>query len=256
MKQDNSKELQLLNAEQIKARRVPLEDAEITPSKTNKWHCGYCNKKFSGETYFLRHHCEPRRRIDELKSPLGQAAYGYYKDWMRLKKFSAPGPEAFMESKYYRTFINFAQMVIDSNLSRPDRYIELMLEGGVQPMLWCREQCYAVYLEWMDKLTDPIEQVSESINYLMDICEKEEVELPEIFNHLGAQRLLSLIRQRRLTPWFLFCSPAFGKILKTLDKSQLTVFNNVVNSSYWGDRFQKEKATLETIKNIVKEMGL
>jgi len=251
-----STELKLLNAEQIAARRIPLEDAEIKTSSHSKWHCAFCDKRFAAEGNFMKHHCEEKRRLEQLKSPLGQAALGYYRDWMKLKKFSQPSAEAFMESRYYRPFITFAQLVIDANISRPDRYAELMVEGDISPTLWCRGQCYAMYLEWTDKLTDPLDQVQESINYLLDLCEKEGVELPKIFEHLGAQRVLSLVRQRRLTPWLLFCSPKFGKFLKLLDQSQLKVFDGVVSSSYWGNRFQTEKATINNIKMIVAEVGL
>jgi len=204
----------------------------------------------------MRHHCEPKRRAQELMSPIGQAAFGYYRDWMKMKRFSQPGAAAFMESKYYRAFVNFAQLVIDANISRPDKYMALMVEADVLPVLWCREQCYAVYLDWTDKLSDPLEQVQDSVNFLFDLCEKESVKIADIFNHLGGQRVLSLVRQRRLTPWLLFCSSKFGVFIKTLDKSQLVAFNAVVNSAYWGGRFQTEKATVNNIKQIAAEVGL
>ena len=85
---------------------------------------------------------------------------------------------------------------------------------------------------------------------------REGAELEKVFEHLGVQRILSLIRQRRLSPWFLFCSSAFGKVLKQLDKEHLKSFDAVVNSSYWGNTFQKHKGTVEQIKMIVKELGL
>jgi hypothetical protein len=253
---ENFSEVKLLSPEEIAARRVPIEQADFMAHSHNKWHCTFCNKRFAGENTFMKHHCEPRRRMEELRSPVGQAAFGYYRDWMRARKFSIPGAAAFMESKFYRPFLQFAQMVIDANIARPDRYIEIMVEAEIQPVLWCREQCYALYVEWTDKLTEPLEQVQESVNYLMDICEKENVQLPNAFNHLGPQRVISLVRQRRLSPWLIFCSPTFGKLLKSMDKGHITTFNNIVNAQYWGERFQKERATIEQIKGIVKELGL
>lgn len=248
---------ELMNAEQIAKRRVPLEDAEVTVATRSKWKCTYCQRNFGNETMFMKHPCEPRRRAQELASPLGQAAYGYYRDWMKLKKFSQPGAMAFMESKYYRAFINFAQMVIDANVSRPDKYMQIMVDCDVLPILWCRDQAYALYLAWSDKLANPLELVQNSVEYLIDLSEKEGVELDKIFEHLGAQQVLSLIRQRRLTPWLLFCSTCFDKqILKKLDPSQLVAFNAVVNAQYWAGRFAKEKATLEEVKTIVKGIGL
>jgi hypothetical protein len=245
-----------LNAEEIAARRVPVEDAEMNLARAKNWHCHYCNHRFKNELTFMKHHCEPKRRAQELMTPIGQAAFEFYREWMRMKKYSQPSAAAFMESKFYRSFLNFAQLVQDANISKPERYMALMIEADILPILWCRDQCYSVYLDYMDKVSDPIEQVQDSINYLLDICEKEGYSLSNVFEKLGAQQVLSLVRQRRLTPWLLFCSPTFGSLLKTLDKHQLAAFNTVVNANYWQERFTEEKKVLDDIRHIVKELGL
>jgi hypothetical protein len=255
-KTPETKKPELLNPEQIAARRVPIEDVELNLGKNGNWQCHYCSRRFMGEGTFMRHHCEPKRRAEELINPIGQAAFGYYREWMRKKKFSQPAAAAFMESKYYRAFINFAQMIIDANIARPEIYMDLMIAGSILPILWCRDSAYAIYLEWSEKLVDPLEQVQDSVNYLFDICEKENIKISNIFVSMGAQRVLSLIRQRRLTPWLLFCSPKFGDLLRTLDKSQLIAFNSVVNGTYWSNKFQSEKSTIIAIKEIVAEVGL
>lgn len=255
-REEVSSEPVLLSPEQIALRRIPIEDAELNLAKRSNWHCSYCDRRFSGEGTFMKHHCEPRRRQQELKSPIGQAALSYYRAWMHCKRFSQPGAEAFLESKFYRTFIKFAEMVQAANIAKPEKYIEIMVENDLNPTLWCRDSAYAWYLDWSDKLSDPLDQVQASVEYLMDLSEKEGVKLSDIFNHLGSQQVLSLIRQRRLSPWLLFCSPTFGALLKTLDQSQLQVFNQVVNAGYWGERFKTEKATIENVKQIVKAVGL
>lgn len=249
-------ELVLLNSEEIAARRIPVEDAELSLGKNGNWLCHYCSRRFSSEGVFMRHHCEPKRRAQELASPAGMAAYGYYREWMKLKKYSQPSSAAFMESKYYRSFMNFTQLVMDANIARPDKYVEIMVATDILPTLWCRNSAYALYLEWSDKLSDPLDQVQESIAYLMDLAEKENVELTDIFDHLGPQRVISLVRQRRLDPWFLFCSSKFGVLLKKLDSSQLTAFDQVVNSAHWSGKFQSNKQLVTDIKMIAKEMGL
>lgn len=254
-KVDNSAPV-VLNAAQIEARRIPIEEAEITLSKVSNWQCHHCERRFSSESIFMRHHCEPKRRSQEIATPLGISAYSLYKDWMRLRKFGQPNQAAFLESKFYRSFINFAQLIVDTNISNPQKYIEIMVAGEIQPVLWCNKNAYALYLDWTDKLSDPIDQVGASINYLMDISEKNDVKLEDIFTHLGPQEIIQLVRQRRLSPWLLFCSSKFGQFLKTLDSSHLVSFNSVVNAEYWGGRFQKDKASVESIKNIAKQMGL
>lgn len=249
-------EFKLLSEDEVASRRVSLEEAEVSASKQSNWLCSDCNRRFSNENFFMRHTCEPRRKREEFSSPLGQAAYSYYLDWMTLRKYSKPNASAFMESKFFRPFMKFSQLVIDANISRPDRYMELMVEGEVQPMLWHTTSAYTLYTRYLDLLADPLEQVSDSINYLMDICQNEDIELKNIFQHLGVQRLLNLIRQRRLSPWFLFCSSEFGKVIKSIDKSHLRAFNLVVNAEYWGGRFSESKNTVQEIKLVIQGMGL
>lgn len=246
----------LLNKEQIAARRIPLDESMLTVSRRKNWFCDYCNRHFSGEMTFMKHYCEPKRRAQELASPLGQAAYSYYREWMRLKKYSQPSSSAFVESKFYRAFINFAEMVIKANIPSPDKYIQLMVEGDIMPVLWCRDSAYAIYIEWVDRKSNPIDQVQQTVNYLFDLAEKDGVKIQDIFDHLGIQEIISLVRQRKLTPWFLFCSAKFGAVLKKMDKSQLAAFNAVINSAFWAEKFQKNKSVIDDIKMIASEVGL
>ena len=246
----------LLNLEEIAARRIPVENTEIVPGRAGNWYCHYCSRRYMSETLFMKHHCEPKRRAQELMSPVGQAAYGYYRDWMKLKRYSQPSSAAFLESKYYRSFLKFAQLVIDAGISKPERYIELMVAGEIMPPLWCRNEAYSVYLDWMDKLEDPMAQVVDSVSFLLDVCDREGTTMSKVFVHLGAQRIISLLRQRQLTPWLLFCSASFGQLLKTLDESELRAFNSVVNSSYWATRFAESQATITEIKTLAAEVGL
>lgn len=250
-------EIKLLTPEEIEKRRIPVvEKGMPTHASEGLWQCNYCENKFHSEVRFMKHFCEPKRRANTLSSPQGQAAFAFYRDWMKARKFGQPSAAAFLDSKYYRAFVNFAKHIADANISRPDKYLELMVEIDMMPSMWCSSAAYTIYTAWFDSQHDPIEQVSESIGYLLTICEAENVQLPNIFQHLGVQRILSYVRQRRLSPWFLFCSAAFGKILKQLDSAHIKAFDTVVNSSYWGEKFKKEQATLEQIKIIVKEMGL
>lgn len=246
----------LLSQEQIDARRIPIEEAEFNLSKNKNWQCPYCTKRFTNETNFMKHFCEPKRRSEEMATPLGSSAYWLYTEWMRIRKFGQPSTSAFIESKYYRSFVNFAQMVANANIARPEKYISIMVEADILPVLWCRDDAYALYLEWVDKLSDPYDEVASSVNYLMDVCERDSVDLGDVFAHLGPNNIIGLIRQRRLTPWLLFCSASFGRFLKTLDREHLKIFNSVVNASFWSDKFARERAIVENVKTIAREVGL
>lgn len=249
-------ELKLLNPEQIAARRVPLEEVSAKAARSSNWICHYCSKKFSSEVVFLKHACEEKRRALEMKSPLGQAAYSYFKLWFKLRRFGEQPVSAFVESRFYRMFINFAQMVVDANIAKPEKYIQLMVDANIQPPLWCKDGAYAIYLDWYDKTYDPLQQVSDSIEYLMTIAEKEGVPLTSIFEHLGSQKVLALMRQRRLSPWFLYKSTKFIELLRKLDKQELNAFGIVANISMWANRFKKKESLTKEIITIVQGVGL
>ena len=204
----------------------------------------------------MKHQCKEKRRAELMKQPLGQSAYSFYCTWMKMRKYSQQTTAAFMESRFYQAFVKFAEMVVDANISRPDKFIEIMVDGEVQPPLWCSPEAYNLYTAWYDSLHDPLSQVEESIAYLIDVADKDGVLLENIFDHLGAQRILSFVRQRRLSPWFLFCSSKFSKAIKQMDPAHLKAFDMVINSNYWGKKFQESKATIAQIKEITKELNL
>lgn len=248
----------MLDDAAISARRISADDAEISSTyKRGVWQCHYCVKRFSQEATFMRHTCEQKRRAQEIIHPTGQAAFGYYNMWLKHKKFKAQTIDAFMQARYYRAFLKFAQMVVAAGISKPERYVKLMSEmDNITPDLWCREQSYRVYLDWMDKQEDPLSQVQSSIICLMDIGEKESIDYTKVVEHIGPQRMLVLITQRKLSPWFLLHSSSVQTLLKTLDPEQLKAFDQAINISAWVERLEEHHHLRKDILQIIKEVGL
>jgi hypothetical protein len=253
--QDLTKEM--LNPDAIAERRISLEEADIrVANKQGHWLCHYCAKRFTNEMVFMRHVCKEKTRAQEIASPAGQAAYSFYCEWMRQKKFKTQTVEAFTNSRYYKAFVNFAKMVAKAGISKPDRYIELMVDGSITPDLWCREQCYSTYLDYMDTREKPLDQVAASIQCLMDLADSQGVEYSKIIAHLGVQGTLQLIVQRKLSPWFLFHSSTAQELIRTLTIEEKKAYDQVIKFSMWAERLQENAAIREEIKSIVREVGL
>jgi len=255
--------LEILNVEQIAARRVPVEDAEISLGKSSNWYCHFCKKKFSSEMFFLRHRCDAKEKVQTLASPTGQAAFGYYNEWLRQRRFTPQTATTFLESKLFKTFVKFAQMVIDANIAKPEKYISIMLVADLNPTMWCRSNAYSLYLDHIDALSDPMQEVQDSINYLFDLCEKEEwlndddtPNIKGVFVLMGVQRILSYLRQKRLSPWLLFCSKTFNEVLKHMDPSERSSLNNIINAEHWANKFKKNPQTVKDIVTITQALGL
>ena len=58
----------------------------------------------------MKHNCEEKKRLDEIRSPIGQSAYQYYSNWMRENGRSVPPLETFIHSSLYNTFIRQASI--------------------------------------------------------------------------------------------------------------------------------------------------
>ena len=250
----------MIDQKAIDERRISIEDSEIAEPRTYKravWYCHYCTRKFASENIFTRHFCEEKRRSEEIKSPLGQAAFSYFTIWMKARKHKEQKIEAFLESRYYKSFIRFASMVIAAGISNPEKYIRLMVDASsITPDLWCREQCYKIYLDWMDKQDNPMEQVESSISCIMDLADRDSVPYEKVIEFLGPQRILKLIQQRRLSPWYLLHSDQVKTMLKSLDQTSLKSFDQAINISAWVERLKEHGAIRKDIIEIIKELKL
>ena len=249
-------EFKILNEEEIKARRVPIEEVELSLGKSQKWICHYCEKGFSSETMYMRHSCREKEKSMTLASPLGQAAYIHYCDWMRMQKYSQPSTQAFLSSKYFSSFVKFAELVKTAGISKSERYIQLMIDSQVLPPLWHRAQCYSLYVEYMDKLVPPDQQVLDSINELTRIAEIKEIDVAHVFSSLTPNEVFDLFRKRKLSPWYAFLSKNFANRLKEFSKEDRKILEIIINKEYWVSTFNNNPEMVVELKNLIADLGI
>ena len=182
---------------------------EQTESKSVKWNCDYCSRSFVTELGFMQHKCREKERLDELRSPTGQAAYSYYSLWMTANKRSTPPTETFLTSRQYSNFIRFAQWAEKLSIANVPQFIKLMVEAEVQPPLWCRSNTYELFLQWYEGVYPPEAQFIDSLDELKHLAIDAACPLPDIFSHLGPIEIAKLVRKRKLSPWLLVTSKAF-----------------------------------------------
>ena len=247
-----------LRQQALGRRSTDHEDAEIgLTHKRAVWECHYCQKQFSGERTFMNHKCKQKLKNDQLKSAVGLAAYAYYSEWMKLQKHSVPPIESFAESRFYTTFIKFAEHVTKTHMPNPSQFIKAMItHGKIPPALWCRDNVYAMYLQAYDGIVSPIQQFIESLDVIKDLAVDHHVEVACIFEALGPAAVISLIEKRKLSHWFLLASVKFRKWLQQLPQEDRDNISYALNAGAALERIQKEEQLFKEFGKAAAEVGL
>jgi hypothetical protein len=204
------------------------------------WDCGYCSRGFVHENAFMKHRCPERDRIEELRGPIGQAAYASYAAWMKAKKHSVPPIDTFATSKSYGTFIRFAKHVTRVHIPNVEAFIRFMVESDVPPVLWTKDNIFSMYLRLYDDAVHPTEQVARSQELLAELILELKVEPAEIYETLGVDTLEELLKRRKLSAWFLMASQIFRRFLQGLPAEDRDRLSNALHLGAAIVRFSQE----------------
>lgn len=218
--------------------------------------CRACHKHFVREVAYMAHECKQLKREKELKTPTGQAAWLYYHQWMRLKKRMPPTPESFLDSKYFRTFINFTLFTRKISLPLPDRFIRFAVKHDFQPTLWTNDTVYTRYIEYIDQTTSPIDQAKMSITTILDFADNHHIDTSEVFDRINPNELIHLIRIRKLSPWLLLSSRKFAILFMNMTEEQHAILETLIKPNVWALKQQQHGDEVKVIKQYVAEMGL
>jgi len=208
----------------------------------------------------MNHFCKEKQRHEELRSPIGQAAYSYYSYWMKCQKHSVPGLDTFGQSRYYAAFKRFAEFAIKVKLPNVKRYIDLMTAGDkknrVPPELWCRDKVYSVYLRSYDEAVTPLQQFTDSLQQLEDLSVELKIPLGDIFPAIGVDTLEDLIARRKVSFWLLMASAKFRDYLRSLPEIDKERLQGALNAGAVLERINQEATLFREFAAAAKEVGL
>lgn len=207
----------------------------------------------------MNHRCKEQQRTEELKSITGQSAYAYYSEWMRLKKRSVPPIETFADSMLYTTFIKFAEHAIKTNIPNVPQFIKIMVEhNDVSPSLWCRDNVYSMYLTWYDTIFPPENQFVDSLTLIEELIQDYECTATpsKIFNEINIDKLVKMVKKRKLSPWFLLSSKAFREFLAKCPVDDKRMLEGSLNVGAMINQIQKKQELFKMFNQATAEIGL
>jgi len=224
--------------------------------KEKPYECEYCGKTFVLESRYLKHHCEKMQRRDDIKTLIGQTAYTLYQLWFTTKKKTAPSVDTFMDSKYYKAFMNFAAFVKRLNIDEPELFIRMMNEKNILPVYWTSDEMYAYFLEYLDRTLSPRRQASRTIKTIEKVADNVGCNFEEVFEVMNANDIIQMIRERKLSPWIIMRSRKFMTRYELMSAEEQQTLSRLVRFDYWKQKFQSREADKKLMDKLVKEMEL
>jgi hypothetical protein len=161
-----------------------------------------------------------------------------------------------LTSTYYTAFIKFAHFCRETNVADPELYIDLMSKSNISPTLWPKEHFYNEYIEYLEKKTDPYKQLEMTVETLGDVAIKLNVDMSTVFESMRYGEVLTLLTQRKLSPWFLFCSAKFKAWMAKLDEHERRNLMKQIGAGYWALMLEKRPDVVKDARVIAQEVGL
>lgn len=224
--------------------------------KERLYECKFCHTSFVYEDRFLNHKCKQMQRHEEFQTPLGQAAWIYYQEWMKAYQRMVPRTSSFLQSKFYTSFIKFATFVKQVNMPDTKLFIRLMKQRDLSPTLWTNDAVYTLYLEVVDKQRTPLQHAKTSIDKLYEFADEYHCNISEVFDHIQPAQIIQSLRQRQLSPWILLCSKKFMLFFSNMSHEERIIIETIVRPTTWSQRFKDHPKEHQTMKRFVSELKI
>lgn len=227
--------------------------------KEKLFKCHHCGKTFSREHYFINHKCRNMKRLEDMRTMLGQRAWMFYKDWLRLQKKRVPDDRTFISSTFYNSFMKFARFVKKTQLPFPDEFMKFAISKNYPPTFWTYNDIFLEYQEHLNTVVPMEKHIEKTFETIFDLADIFDCKSGDIFNYLEANDLLILLRQRKLSPLVLLVSAKFYDYIEKVksDHPELyTIISTNIRYNYWQKRLQDNPTSLKTVRDLVNRTKL
>lgn len=226
--------------------------ADIQPYK-----CTKCGQRFSLEQRYLRHRCKQMKKEELFKEPMGQSAWIHYQNWLKAYNKLAPNADAFLNSKYFNSFVRFAEFAKKTRIVDVNLFITIMKDQDISPTIWTNDQVYALYLEHLDRKLPPERHAEISVNTLFDWADDHKIDVANVFDHMTPNDVIQLLRERRLSPWILMNSSKFKQFfVKKTETDHRVILESIIRPAYWKQKFAANVELVKQMKVYVSELKL
>lgn len=221
--------------------------------------CEYCGHEFVRTKSYNDHCCSQMQKDHIFDTPLGKAAFFYFKEWLRLKnKNTNITGEIFLQSRYFSSFINFVNF--SNKVLLPDKpsFIKYMVKLNMLPVHWCSGDVYVEYIRNLDTVYTPLQQAQITKKTVYELATIFGCDTGDIFKHLLPGDFMKLLKARKLSPWMLLLSSKFRQYMIHIISKELSsiISDTIMNPTVWKHKFENNSDMVEIMRKEVQALKL
>lgn len=228
------------------------------PKKEHK--CDLCKKTYKSELFFLKHKCVPKERLAKMEDAESRIAFlaylNLYNSNTALKRKIDKTHEDFVKSHYYNYLYNFGKYVVRIGMYDVYDYITFLIKNRVNVEKWCDDNLYHMYIAYILINETPDKAIEKTFKTMKSWSIECEIPWYEYFNQANPFKVISSLKNGKISPWVIYNTESGKNFIKRLDKKQLKELFSIIDPDKWYKKFNKYESDIDTIVKILKNAGL
>jgi hypothetical protein len=219
--------------------------------------CNYCQKEFKKETTLNSHHCLQKERFEKKDLEVSKIAFDFWSIWMKKNQnLKNPLFETFINNRFYNVFYEFSDFVLKNYSHSYREFFDYIIEKNIPTTKWKRPETWNSFIKHFVRNENYLDAAKRSIEFILNWCYTNQVELKDFFNKIGDSYLALLLNQGMISPWVVYGSENGLQKIANMAEEQKAYIKNTMDSEYWFQMFNLKKAEFDLIHNLLLEEGL
>jgi hypothetical protein len=229
----------------------------VTAVDVQQYRCQYCDKIFRRESSLAVHLCEPKRRYqerNEIGTQIGLQAYLRFYEMTqgsaKLKNF-----DDFVQSPYYKAFVNFGRYCQNIRAVNIPRFIEWIIRQNKKIDHWCRDSVYTEYLADYLRRESVTDALARAVEHSVDWHERTKNPARDYLRYGNDNEICYAINSGRISAWVLYNCESGRGFLERINQEQIAMIWSVIDSDFWQKKFHDYAADTEYAREILLQAG-
>lgn len=223
-----------------------------------KFACGFCKKDFSSERTLSAHLCPKKRRNidkDTVASRMGLQLFQRFYELNTPTK-TQKSFDAFIDSKYYTSFVKFARHLMDLRPVDQGRFVDYVFQNGIKERDWCKDKTYEAYIVDLLSKEPASRGLERSIKTMETWGEAHNAAFNEFFIRVAPAEATHMIKLGKISPWVLYLAETADHLWDRLSDEQYEMIVNVIDPNVWRAKFEIKKDDCTFARTVLKEANI